>query len=51
VNRLRKDRLLYSKLRSNKAFKELDNAVDEVKEDESKQSEMNLILEGLVPNG
>ncbi len=51
VNRLRKDRLLYSKLRSNKAFKELDNAVDEVKEDESNQSEMNLILEGLVPNG
>ena len=27
------------------------DAVDEVKEDESKQSEMNLILEGLVPNG
>ncbi len=51
VNRLRKDRLLYSKLRSNKAFKELDDAVDGVKEDESKQSEMNLILEGLVPNG
>ena len=51
VNRLRKDRLLYSKLKSNKAFKELDDAVDEVKEDESKQSEMNLILEGLVPNG
>ena len=51
VNRLRKDRLLYSKLRSNKAFKELDEAVDGVKEDESAQSEMNLILEGLVPNG
>ena len=51
VNRLRKDRLLYSKLRSNKAFKELDDAVNEVKKDESNQSEMNLILEGLVPNG
>ena len=50
VNRLRKDRLLYSKLRSNKAFQELDKAVDDIKIEESNQSEINLKLEELVPN-
>ena len=50
VNRLRKDRLLYSKLRANKAFKELDESVDKIKEEESNQSEINLKLEELIPN-
>lgn len=50
VNRLRKDRLLYSKLRSNKAFQELDKAVDDIKVEESNESEINLKLEELVPN-
>ena len=50
VNRLRKDRLLYSKLRSNKAFQELDKAVDDIKIEESNESEINLKLEELVPN-
>jgi hypothetical protein len=41
-NRLRKDRLVYSRIRSTKAWEELENAVDKVEKKDEIQSLQNL---------
>jgi hypothetical protein len=42
LNRLRKDRMLLSKIRSTKAWEELDNSVNEQKESDTIESENNM---------
>ena len=42
LNRLRKDRMLLSKIRSTKAWEELDNSVTEQKESDATESENNM---------
>lgn len=44
MNRLRKDRMIYSAVRSTKAWKELDQSVEQFKEDEAAEAEANLEL-------
>jgi len=42
LNRLRKDRMLLSKIKTTKAFEELDTSVDEIKTSDAEESEANL---------
>ena len=42
MNRLRKDRMLLSKVRSTKAWEELEKTVDSVKEEDAIESENNM---------
>lgn len=42
MNRLRKDRMLLSKIRSTKAWKELDESVNEQRENDAAESEANM---------
>jgi len=46
MNRMRKDRMVYSRLRSTEAWKELENQVDKSKDEEEAQSLNN--LEGVI---
>ena len=46
LNRMRKDRMVYSRLRSTEAWKELENQVDKSKDEEEAQSLNN--LEGVI---
>ena len=42
LNRLRKDRMLLSKIKTTKAFEELNTSVDEIKTSDAEESEANL---------
>ena len=42
MNRLRKDRMVYSRLRSTEAWKELENEVEDSKKEDEAQSLNNL---------
>ena len=44
MNRLRKDRMLLSKIKATNAWKELDATVDEVKQNDADESAANLEL-------
>ena len=46
MNRMRKDRMVYSRLRSTEAWKELENQVDKTKDEEEAQSLNN--IEGVI---
>lgn len=46
MNRMRKDRMVYSRLRSTEAWKELENQVDKTKDEEEAQSLNN--IEGMI---
>ena len=53
LNRLKKDRMVYSRLRSTEAWKELENEVNESKKEDEEQSMKNveeLINENKAPS-